>query len=275
MPLLSRVINGLIGSGSPIPTQPVQGAVDYLCIQMMGQSNVMGRDSAINLPAPKQGKLTDILIYNYSTSKIEQYEAGVNSTLDSTGLNYYGYEVHIATQLRDMYNMPVIIFKFGEGGTTLAQSTNSKGDWNVNSTNELLDMWEGHRSAFLTKCAQTKINPIGMPLIWHQGETDAFQTTSTFADAYQVNETDLFNRVIANSILGSSNKIVSVNIESTYGDHASTVRSAKSTNASSFSEVVLLDADGKPLKDTVHLNTSGLLQMGNEIFEEIKNDFGV
>lgn len=241
---------------------------DYICIMMKGQSNVMGRVLASTLPAEDQAIQTDIFTYNFLNSQIEPYQAGVNSTLDQPSAGYYGYELYLAQLLRDYHNKKVVIFKYGEGGTSLSQNVNAKPDWNVNSVDELQDNWVNYYNDFLIKCSQARINPITKINIWHQGESDSLDETVSLA--YETEESALFTEDF--TVLAEGTKIINMLIKSNSGAFASNVRTGKANNTTSFADVESIDTESYGLlPDNLHLNDAGLQSASTDIYNLSKD----
>jgi hypothetical protein len=255
--ILGFIAVGSVGGGSTNE--------EYIVWNMRGQSNVMGRVDASTLSTELQAIIPDVYIFNYSTLQIEPYQAGVNSTLDDIGS--YGYELYLAILLRDYHNKKVVIYKYGRGGTRLEADSNPNGDWAI-SSNELIKNYETFYNIFRLRLAKAKITQINPFSIWHQGESDALNLTAS--NNYEVNETATFARERA--IMGVGRKIINVNIQSTSGTYASTVRTAKVAVDALDSNVYLVDSEGlATLPDDLHLADSALQSLATSFFNLCKD----
>jgi len=144
---------------------------------------------------------------------------------------------------------PFGIIKHGQGGTSLAER------WNPQDSSSLYAELKAKVDAAR---ASRPIRVVGM--FWMQGEKDS--KTQAYAEAYQKNLEQFIQQARAD--FGSPDMVFiagRVNPPVSKYPYVKTVRAAQERCASK--NYYFVDCDGLPkLKDHVHYNTDGLVEMG-------------
>lgn len=232
-----------------------------LVIKVRGQSGASGREvSSVLVNASKPTVLNDVLIFNTDTKIISEYNvtsvAENNVVLDSpTGANSYDFLYYLAQSLRDRYGVKVLIYKYSVGGTSITR-------WQDGG--DLLQDWNSLYSNF--QFASSQYNLIEGVTLWYQGEADA----GTLADAtgYEALESTMYSRDIENNHLGvnadttiNAQKIISIIPTGVGLTFLPELTTSKINNASSFTHVSTVDADGFDRRDNLHLSDLGYQQL--------------
>ncbi|MGI9429220.1 MAG: sialate O-acetylesterase, partial [Bythopirellula sp.] len=262
-----------------------------------GQSNMqgVGRPSFLT---PGQASQPDILLY-HSTGVASSAGANTLTTLRPAGWSGvaggFGSEIAFGERLAQLRpNSKIAIIKHAVGGTSLASDWNPGGNpTDTGSFGPQFNTFVNTVDAGLAAIAETGDLPIVRGMLWHQGEEDS--KFSTMSNSYEANITHLLDRVREQwnvpdmpFVLGN---VLPDPIGTGPGDIAvrfpfrDTVRQAQanvdqgSGAAGAVDGVALVSTDGFQLhgdttdgfrdNDFVHLDHSGLLDLGHDYAEAI------
>lgn len=233
-------------------------------IGLFGQSNCVGRADMVDLPLSRQGYLYNLRVWDGNNFEV------INHNLNNNQLGQPSNQFGIEFELRDYANFlneDIYVCKFGKGGTALAADPGD--DWNT-TTDELhntISIYIGRVNTWMNDRGK---NFEWVAIIWIQGEKDA--QTESYANSYQANEAALISAW--NSDIGATPYWYICNLHSdSPQDYASTVRSAKSTNAASNSKYYLIDTDDCSLQDdNIHYDANGYITLGQKIVNGLKAD---
>lgn len=205
-----------------------------------GQSNMMAKGSEYDkLPAELQGEQKNVLVFG---------DAGWMPLVPTEDARF-GPEISCAAMLFQSLEKPFGIIKHGQGGTSLAER------WNPQDPQSL---YAELKSKVDAARASRPIRIVGM--FWMQGEKDS--KTKEFAETYRSNLERFIQK--ARIDFDSPDMIFvagRVNPPVSKYPYVETVRTAQERCASK--DYYFVDCDGLPkIKDRVHYNTDGLVEMG-------------
>ncbi|TDH26217.1 T9SS type A sorting domain-containing protein [Segetibacter sp. 3557_3] len=207
---------------------------------------------------------------------IEPLNVGLNTMCENYADNsQFGPEASLMKQLHSRNPRKRLVFKQGQGGTTLA------GDWRPTLPGQY--EWQaGGRWQQFTQWLELAVNQANQKgykldlkgIIWMQGEDDA--KTVADANAYAVNLTRFFvsienvwNKVVATYQFPQSGyKKVIGRIYAPVGyPYRDSVRAAQARYcANPANNAILIDCDSYPLQDWVHYSATGQVMFGVDIF---------
>lgn len=153
-------------------------------IALMGQSNAVGYNQE-NPDPNTYNPLLGQYIYENNSQTWQQLQQNVNNSGSLTEhIGFQGIELKLMELLHVYYNSDQFLFKWGEGGTSLA--LNGIGvpyDWSPDSFNDHM-----YKSAVANFNSAVSLFPVQSMsckvLIWIQGEND---TNLEYANNYQTN----------------------------------------------------------------------------------------
>lgn len=186
----------------------------------------------------------------------------------STAGPHFGPEMGFAARLSDLQpHMPIAIIKHGRGGSCLATDWNPRGDGAAGYYDKMIQQV---RSA-LGRLEEREIRYTIKGFVWMQGEGDAIHRTD--AESYRDGLSNLISAirvevgkrelpaVIGRIGIGSANPAML---------YSSVVRQAQDAMARDDTHTSLVDTDDLPLRDSVHYDSSGLLELGRRFADTIK-----
>jgi hypothetical protein len=211
-----------------------------------------------------------------NSAVMEPLQVGVNTMCENyADLSQFGPEASLMASLQNQSRRKRIVFKQGQGGTTLAV------EWRPPTPSEFLWQsgvrWQQFVSWLTMAVSQAATKGYKLDLraiIWMQGEDDA--KTLPHANAYLSNMNGFF-AAINNMWQGFTNtyglpttpykKIIG----RIYAPNAYPFREIVRTAEEQFcalpsNNAVLINTDSYPLQDWVHYNATGQIQFGLDIF---------
>lgn len=250
-------------------------------ILFLGQSNMSGRGdrgaSDVNIPAEYDAALTGVNVF-YGTPS-----GNIGTSWDTLNINtpnhmlcdqaqqnsFIGPMVTAGKEYIDRTGGDVYCLSTAQGSTSLEYGA-TLNYWDP--TDNTLAHQNTRRMFYLTgrnwwKAARihqaASRRPDLMGVAWLQGEQDA--TVEAQANAYQANIEAFFPLLEAE--LGMRyDKLVLCRIHNSITEtYKNTVRAAQDAAALTLRDCVLVDLDSYTLRDTVHLNISAILDLGNVI----------
>jgi hypothetical protein len=231
-----------------------------------GQSNLVGREDLINLPAQYANSTKDVNLWN--GSKYQFMNITTNNNQLGQPSSQWGFEAYLSNYVTDK-TRSLHILKYGVGGTDLYT------DWKPTATKG------ANYNQLLTYISdvETYYNALNIPFtwdyfIWIQGERDCKDNTKT-AD-YETNLTNLLTNVATEtSNANLKHIIIELNINftdlnPTYLTNLNTIRTAQAdVVALDSGNRTLINMDDATFLDGVHYDGDGYLLMGERIVDEL------
>lgn len=239
---------------------------------LWGQSNMVGRDSVVNID---QSYLQDTIPgvqITYGGSTFYSLVPGRNEPFQING--EFGPDVSLGDTLYKSLGRTVYFLKYAIGGTRLAPQVTS--DWNPASEGEYFDGLLARIDAMETSLQNIGLLPKLVAIIGMQGEGDAMDLDD--ANDYQTNM-DYFIDSIRTYITNTGVPFVFGKVYAPDATYRTTVRTAQETICryeldGSISDTgytndntYLIETDGYTLRDdNLHFDASSTVQFGWDIF---------
>ncbi|MBN1393434.1 MAG: PEP-CTERM sorting domain-containing protein [Pirellulales bacterium] len=228
---------------------------------LAGQSNMDGRASVANLPAPYDQPQTEVKIWDYwSGGGWADLEGGFSTY--NTG-NLFGPEVSFGYALNELFpDDDVYLVKYSEGGTSLAE------DWNPDGTGGHYNTLKTAANAALQDLVGDGLSPIVSGMVWMQGERDA--QYADMAAAYATNLANLIETV-RDDFSTPDMPFVVGRITTYYGDYNAQVRAAQVAVAEQMDHAGWVDTDDLPLivNNGGHYTAAGLIELGDRFADGV------
>lgn len=239
----------------------------------LGQSNSRGAAPNADCHPSLSGTMTNVKMWNGSA--FASFDVGVNQNYPTTDTNHGVLPAFLYNE-QARVNDTIYALNYAVGGTMLNDDTTSN-CWYPSRAGALLDKAIGViNSALATMWNTHSERTIHCYIIWAQGESDT--TTSTDANAYQTNMSNLITKLLAN-LSGTAMTYVNKKwIFQKLGTHTSydatrlaTVNTAFDTLATAdSSNRFTYDPTGKTLQvDLHHYEASGYKVIGEAMVTNI------
>ncbi len=239
--------------------EPVNQRIKIFIIA--GQSNAGHLGKVNEIP---EGYFGDECVwYYYRPSKgFLQMEPGEN-TCGAKNCDKAGVEVSIGKELVDKYNEPILIYKYFQGGSPLAQKEDYE-DWSTRSVGENYDQFKSNFEELKNNCLNCNFDFIGMA--WIQGEKDASLSVKT-AD-YKEELSLMMNDIRSSIAPNLSLSIVQLNVAHAASEwNVTKIRNAQNefVEEDEHSFIIEVDDINYDPNNPPHYKMEGYLEIGKRI----------
>ena len=240
-----------------------------------GQSNADGRAATSGLPTSPtnlQQPQADVAFFFHTQGSAHALDSTLTTLRPGMSeTSAFGPEITFGRDMADYYSgaptVAVAIIKYANGGTNLHTQWAAGGDATTTGDGSEYVIFQNTVASGLA--AISAANPGDtvqvMGMIWHQGESDAGSAAT--ASAYQANLTGFIADLRAT--YGAALPFVIGEIADNGGNYT-TIRAAQAAVASADPLTGFVDVDTFDMKDALHFNAAGQMDLGSGFATEMQ-----
>ncbi|MDR2462796.1 MAG: sialate O-acetylesterase [Verrucomicrobiales bacterium] len=265
-----------VGCSLMLSVEMFAGTVNVFLVG--GQSNADGRDFPADTVVPPELAMQNNVEFYYNR-KLDLSSASVTSgtliplqpTVEAADTVHFGPELAFGKCMADYYqpkNETVAILKYSYGGTNLTAHWKAGGTAGADGDGGMYKGFQTIVSRGLAALREAHPDDtlVIRGMIWMQGEADADREES--AGAYQTNLQNFITDL--RLTYGASLPFVIGEVSQSALKQLDTLRAAQESVAAGDPLSGLVDTKGLPMKDALHFNGAGQIELGYAFAREMQ-----